>query len=111
MSERAWRSALERTRRAALGRLSQLLGTSEIDTETWEELESGLIQADVGAALTAEIVHALRAIAVSQGLTHNEQLRSALRTSLVEQFAAPAEAFPAEAPRRSPVRSSTSWLA
>ncbi len=98
MAGSKWQEALDRTRRAALGRLSQLLGTSEIDAETWEELESGLIQADVGAALTAEIVHALRAKAVSQGLTRNEQLRSALRTSLVEQFAAPAEAFPAEAP-------------
>jgi fused signal recognition particle receptor len=89
-----WQQALDRTRRAALGRLSQLLGTSEINAETWQELESGLIQADVGAELTAEIIHALRAEAQSQGLTRNAQLRSALRTSLIKQFEAFAESPP-----------------
>ena len=98
MAGSQWRAALDRTRRAALGRLSQLIGTSEINAETWQELESGLIQADVGAELTAEIIHALRAEAQSHGLTRNAQLRSALRTSLVKQYAAPAEAFPAGAP-------------
>jgi fused signal recognition particle receptor len=94
-----WRQALDRTRRAAMGRLAQALGTSEIDDQTWEGIETGLMQADVGAALSAEIVQALRAKASSQGLTRNDELRSALRTSLVQQFAAPVEGrFPVSRP-------------
>ena len=84
-----WQQALERTRRTALGRLSQLLGTSEIDEASWEELEAGLLQADVGAALTGEITRSLRSEIASQGLTRNEQLRAALRASLLKQFPGP----------------------
>jgi hypothetical protein len=94
-----WRQALDRTRRAAMGRLAQVLGTSEIDDQTWEGIETGLMQADVGAALSAEIVQSLRTKASSQGLTRNDELRSALRTSLVQQFVAPVEGrFPVSRP-------------
>ncbi len=83
-----WQQALDRTRRAAMGRLAQALGTSEINDQTWEGIESGLMQADVGAAISAEIVRTLRTEAASQGLTRNDQLRAALRAYLVRQFAA-----------------------
>jgi fused signal recognition particle receptor len=83
MPELAWRNALERTRRAALGRLSQLLGTSQITAATWEELEAGLVQADVGAALATEIAQQLRAQAAQAGLTRAGELRQALRDLLL----------------------------
>ncbi len=87
MREPAWRNALERTRRVALGQLSQLLGTSEITADTWEELETGLIQADVGSALAAEITQQLRAQAKREGLTRASDLRLMLHDLLLELLA------------------------
>jgi fused signal recognition particle receptor len=89
MARASWQQALERTRRMALGRLAHLLGTSEIDDRTWTDLESALIQADVGAALSAEITSSLRSAAASEGITRSQELRSALRDLLVRMLATP----------------------
>jgi fused signal recognition particle receptor len=86
MTASAWRQALERTRRTALGRVSQLLGATEIDDQTWEDLEAGLLQADVGPSLSQEIIRSLRAQVASQGFTRVEQLRGALRVSLLQML-------------------------
>lgn len=87
MREPAWRNALERTRQIALGRLSQLLGTSEITADTWEELEAGLVQADVGSALATEITQELRAQATREGWTRVSELRRALHGLLIRLLA------------------------
>jgi len=87
MPDPAWRTALERTRRSALGRLSQLLGASEITAAAWEELEAGLIQADVGSALAAEITQQLRTQAAREGLTRASDLRRPLHDLLLQLLA------------------------
>lgn len=78
-----WRQALARTRRSALARLSHLLGASDLDEATWQHLEASLIQADVGTALTDEILRTLRAESAARGWTRPDQLRQALYTSLL----------------------------
>jgi fused signal recognition particle receptor len=83
MPELSWRKALDRTRRVALGRLSVIFGTSELTPAVWEELEAGLVQADLGAALASEVTAALRKRAGAQGLTHSADLRRSLRDSLL----------------------------
>ena len=83
MHEPNWRTALERTRRTALGRLSALFGATEITPAVWEQLEAGLVQADLGAALAAEVTAALRKQAAAQGLTRFEDVRRTLRDTLV----------------------------
>src|SRR3989304_9381409 len=56
----AWREALARTRQAALSRISALFGGSQIPADFWGQLESALLQADIGAGLTAQILRDLR---------------------------------------------------
>ena len=86
MSGSNWRQALERTRRIALGRVSQLFGATEINDRAWQELEAGLLQADVGASLTGEILQSLREQVASRGLTRPDQLRDALRGLLLKML-------------------------
>lgn len=86
MSGPNWRQALERTRRTALGRVSQLFGATEINDRAWQELEAGLLQADVGASLTGEILQSLREQVASRGLTRPDQLRDALRGLLLKML-------------------------
>ena len=43
-----WKDGLSRTSKAAFGQIASLLGASEITEETWDDLETLLIQADMG---------------------------------------------------------------
>ena len=83
MPNPAWRQALDRTRRMALGRLSEVFGTTELTPAVWEELEAGLVQADLGAALASEVTAALRNQAGALGLTRSGDLRRSLQDSLL----------------------------
>ena len=94
MTASGWREALERTRRTAFARVSQLFGATEIDDRTWQDLEAGLLQADVGAPLTREILLSLRTQVASNGWTHSDQLHAALRTCLLQMLGAPSAAQP-----------------
>jgi fused signal recognition particle receptor len=83
MSESAnWRTALDRTRRAAFGRVAEILGASELDAAAWEELESLLIQADLGPRLAQAVISRLREEAAREGLTRRDALNRALRSQL-----------------------------
>jgi fused signal recognition particle receptor len=73
----------------ALGRVSQLFGAFEINDQAWQDLEAGLLQADVGAPLTGEIIRSLRSQVASQGWTRPDQLRGALRASLLQMLDIP----------------------
>ena len=54
------RRATEKTRRGLLGRVANLIRSSNLDEELWEELEEVLITADVGVESTMELVDRLR---------------------------------------------------
>ena len=43
-----WKDGLDRTRKVTFGRIATLFGATEINEDTWEELEAVLIQADLG---------------------------------------------------------------
>jgi fused signal recognition particle receptor len=77
-----WRQALDRTRRAAFGRLSTLLGATEITPVFWEDMESLLLQADLGPRLTQQIITLLQQKTSAEGLTHRSELDRALREFL-----------------------------
>ncbi len=55
-----WREGLARTSKAAFGRLAGMLGATEITSETWDDLEALLIQADVGLETTQSVLKALK---------------------------------------------------
>jgi fused signal recognition particle receptor len=77
-----WRSGLAKTSKTAFGQIATLLGATQITSETWEDLETLLIQADVGIETTSEILEELRLIVRDQGLIRAEELSEALRVEL-----------------------------
>ena len=91
-----WKSGLERTRKSTFGRLAQLLGTSQITDETWEELEALLIQSDIGIETTEAIMEELWDLEQSQGLTRTSELKDALHKALLSRLDTPPQIqFPA----------------
>ncbi len=77
-----WKQGLARTRQAAFGRLAGLLGASEIDGQTWDELEALLVQADLGIETSASILEMLQAAVRTRGLRRASELESLLEAEL-----------------------------
>jgi fused signal recognition particle receptor len=86
----SWQEALERTRRAAFGRFSSLLGATEITPAAWEEMESLLLQADLGPRLTQETVALLQHSVKEQGLLKRVEVDRHLRDFLGSLIDSPA---------------------
>jgi fused signal recognition particle receptor len=86
-----WKNGLDRTRKVAFGRIANFLGTSEIDDETWEDLEAMLVQADLGIEVTEEVIAALQERVQAEGLTQTNELGHALIEVLSERIQAPPE--------------------
>jgi fused signal recognition particle receptor len=84
-----WKSGLAKTSKTAFGQLAQLFGATEITSETWEDLETLLIQADLGIETTLEILEELRITVRDQGLIHSDELSAALRDELRVRLDAP----------------------
>jgi len=83
------RDSLARTRRSVFGQIAGLLGASDIDEETWEDLEALLIQSDVGVETTLEMVKHLRQRVQSEGVVKAHDLQQALREELRALLEAP----------------------
>ena len=77
-----WRSGLAKTSKSAFGRLASILGATEINQDTWDELEALLIQADMGIETVTEILDSLQRFVRTEGLTRSEDLKDALRSEL-----------------------------
>jgi fused signal recognition particle receptor len=73
---------LARTRESIASGLQSVLGSHEVDETTLEDLETGLLAADVGPALTAEIVDQVRELAQKRSLD-GAGLRAAVREALI----------------------------
>lgn len=86
-----WKHALDRTSKAAFGRLATVFGASEIDETTWEDLEALLIQADLGVATTQEIISRLQKRVAQEGITSAQELSSMLREELLQRLDSPPE--------------------
>lgn len=80
---------LAKTRQSFFGRISQMLGNTEIDDETWDDVEAILLQADLGVDTTMRVVEELRARVAREGLTRNDQLQKALREVLASLLQTP----------------------
>lgn len=86
-----WKSGLNRTRKTTFGRIANLLGATEIKLETWEELESLLIQSDLGIDTTLAIIEELQEEVKSKGYTKAEDLKTALHSALKHRLSPPPE--------------------
>ncbi len=69
---------LTKTRTSFFGRIANMLGATDIDEDTWDDIEAILIQADLGVETTKKVIDALR----SRGITRSEDLQVALREEL-----------------------------
>lgn len=84
-----WRVGLEKTRKVAFGRIANFLGSSELDEDTWEDLEALLVQADMGMETTLKVIDSLRGKVNEQGLTHTDELQTAIKDELMARLAEP----------------------
>jgi fused signal recognition particle receptor len=84
-----WKEGLSKTSKAAFGQIATLFGASEITDETFEELESLMIQADLGVDTSEEILAALWERERSEGLIRADQLKEAFKQELRKRLSAP----------------------
>ena len=59
-----------------------MLGNTEIDDDTWDEIETLMIQADVGFNTTVKVIDELQDRVRAEGMTKTDQLQGALKDSL-----------------------------
>lgn len=76
------RESLTRTRQSVFGQIAGVLGMGDITEETWEDLETLLVQADVGVPTTLAIVDRLRERVDEEGLYQANQLTEILKEEL-----------------------------
>lgn len=84
-----WKQALNRSSKAAFGRIATVFGATEIDETTWEELETLLIQADLGVGTTQDIITALQKRVSLEGITSAQELSAILRSELIDRLDPP----------------------
>ena len=84
-----WRSGLAKTSKATFGRIAGLLGATEITSDTWDDLEALLIQADLGVETATEVIDSLRRLVRTDGLLRSDELERALRVELRKRLSEP----------------------
>ncbi|MEL6307413.1 MAG: signal recognition particle-docking protein FtsY [Chloroflexota bacterium] len=78
-----FKRGMKNTRRSFFGRITQMLGGSDIEEETWDDLEAMMIQADMGIETTATVIEYLQDEVRAKGLTKVNQLEKLYRNSLL----------------------------
>jgi len=81
-----WKTSLDRTRKATFGRIAALMGASEIDRDTWDDLEALLIQADVGVETSQMVISDLQQKVTELGITKSEEFQQALEEELLSHL-------------------------
>src|SRR5262245_7510926 len=73
--------------RGTIGGYLSSIRSRKVDDATWDELEEALIRADVGVAVTGQILDGLRATASEETITDPELLLDRLKVQLKELLA------------------------
>lgn len=76
------RKGLSRTRQSFFGRIAQAFGATEIDEDTWDDVEALLIQADVGVPTTMKIIDRMKGRVAREGIVRSEKLIDGLKEEL-----------------------------
>jgi len=87
----SFRDRLARARSTFSGYVGSILSRTDIDAETWEELEEALIRADVGIGPATELLESVRATVKERQLTTSVELVEAVKAEMVRRLAAPIE--------------------
>lgn len=86
-----WHESLTKTRDVTFGRIANFFGTTEINDDSWDELEASLIQADLGVETTSSIIENCMEKVRKQGLTRTEQLYELVKEELLNLLDQPEE--------------------
>ncbi|MCD6401780.1 MAG: signal recognition particle-docking protein FtsY [Anaerolineales bacterium] len=84
-----WREGLAKTRKTTFGRIANFLGTSEINDQTWDELEALFVQSDMGINTTQEVIGSLQEKVLKEGITNSGELLQAIRDELRSRLKSP----------------------
>lgn len=76
------RKGLARTRSSFFGRIANALGRSDIDEDTWDEIEAMFLQADVGVPTTLALVERLQSRGITRTVDLNDAMKEELRALL-----------------------------
>ena len=77
-----WFDSLEKTRETTFGKIATFFGATEINDETFDELEELLIKADLGVQTTLNLVDTAIEKTDELGLTKTAQLEDLLKSEL-----------------------------
>ena len=77
-----WHDSLQKTRETTFGKIATIFGATEIDDETFDDLEELLIQADIGVKTTLDLVNTAIEKTDDLGLTRTSQLEALLKEEL-----------------------------
>jgi fused signal recognition particle receptor len=88
-----WTEGLAITRNATFGKVANFFGASEINIDTWDNLEALLIQSDIGINLSLRILEQLKDEASKNGWTKTAQLKHNLKNYLSDIFHVDQEAI------------------
>lgn len=97
-SRPTFRERLGRARSTFSGYVGSILSRSEIDADTWDELEEALIRADVGIGPATELLDAVRATVKDLGITTSVELIDAVKNEMKARLAGPVDLCVAESP-------------
>lgn len=85
----SFRKGLSRTRQSFFGRIAQALGNTEIDEDTWDDVEDMLLQADVGVPTSMKLIDNLKDRVRREGITRTDQIQDALKAEMRELLKRP----------------------
>ena len=77
-----YRKGMNKTRRSFFGRIGQMLGGSDIDEDTWDDMEALLIQADLGVDTTMRVMDDVRDRANREGIKRADDLTPIIKQVL-----------------------------
>ena len=77
------KQSLTKTRQQLSGQLNSLFGGGKIDADTYEELETILITADIGVAATTQLLENLKKRVKRENLEETTALKQALKAELL----------------------------
>jgi fused signal recognition particle receptor len=83
----SFRERLGKARSTLAGAVTSVLSRSTIDQETWDELEEGLIRADVGVQTTTQLLERVRARVEAEAVTEPAALLALLKEVLKSDLA------------------------
>jgi len=93
-----WKVGLSKTRKSTFGKIVTFFGASEIDSDSWDDLEELFIQSDLGAQTSLDIIDQLRIRSEKDGVIHADELRGLVRDELTSRLIKPPEIHLKEKP-------------